>query len=65
MKSVARPGGRTAKAEADDAQATEGHAARQALRREAERLALRVAGERKMSASLASVLAGSVRSPSR
>ncbi|MET7245511.1 LarC family nickel insertion protein [Methylobacterium sp. EM32] len=40
VKSVARPGGRTAKAEADDALATEGHAARQALRREAERLAL-------------------------
>ncbi|KTS20435.1 hypothetical protein NS228_27870 [Methylobacterium indicum] len=40
VKSVARPGGRTAKAESDDALATEGHAARQALRREAERLAL-------------------------
>ena len=40
VKSVERPGGRTAKAEADDAQTTEGHAARQALRREAERLAL-------------------------
>ena len=40
VKSVARPGGRTAKAESDDALTTEGHAARQALRREAERLAL-------------------------
>ncbi|GJD49539.1 Pyridinium-3,5-bisthiocarboxylic acid mononucleotide nickel insertion protein [Methylobacterium crusticola] len=40
VKTVERPGGRTAKAEADDALAQEGHAARAALRREAERLAL-------------------------
>ncbi|ACA18177.1 protein of unknown function DUF111 [Methylobacterium sp. 4-46] len=39
VKSVERPGGRTAKAEADDA-AGEGHAARAALRRAAERRAL-------------------------
>ncbi|RVU18178.1 LarC family nickel insertion protein [Methylobacterium oryzihabitans] len=40
VKLVGRPGGRTAKAEADDALAHEGHAARARLRREAERLAL-------------------------
>lgn len=40
VKVVHRPGGATAKAEADDALAAEGHAARAALRREAERLAL-------------------------
>ncbi|SEI01012.1 hypothetical protein SAMN02799636_04902 [Methylobacterium sp. 275MFSha3.1] len=40
VKIVARPGGRTAKAEADDARDRAGHAARAALRREAERLAL-------------------------
>ena len=44
VKTVVRPGGATAKAEADDARAGEGagegHAARAALRREAERLAL-------------------------
>lgn len=40
VKIVARPGGRTAKAEADDARGRAGHAARAALRREAERRAL-------------------------
>ena len=40
VKVVERPGGRTAKAEADDVLATEGHTARAALRREAERTAL-------------------------
>ncbi len=40
VKSVERPGGRTAKAEADDALAGEGHAGRAALRRDAERLVL-------------------------
>ncbi len=40
VKVVDRPGGRTAKAEADDARAHAGHATRAALRREAERLAL-------------------------
>lgn len=40
VKSVERPGGRTAKAEADDALTEEGHAARAALRRKAERTAL-------------------------
>lgn len=40
VKVVDRPGGRTAKAEADDARDAAGHAARAALRREAERLAL-------------------------
>ncbi|WP_342163769.1 LarC family nickel insertion protein [Methylobacterium sp. SD21] len=40
VKRVARPGGRTAKAEADDALAGEDHAARARLRRAAERIAL-------------------------
>ncbi|MCJ2135289.1 LarC family nickel insertion protein [Methylobacterium sp. J-026] len=40
VKVVDRPGGRTAKAEADDAQDQAGHAARATLRREAERRAL-------------------------
>lgn len=40
VKSVERPGGRTAKAEADDALAEKGHAARAALRRKAEHAAL-------------------------
>ena len=40
VKAVERPGGRTAKAEADDALAEEGHAARATLRRKAERVAL-------------------------
>jgi uncharacterized protein (TIGR00299 family) protein len=40
VKVVERPGGRTAKAEADDARGHAGHAVRAALRREAERLAL-------------------------
>ncbi len=40
VKRVARPGGRTAKAEADDALAGEDHAARARLRRTAERIAL-------------------------
>ena len=40
VKTVERPEGRTAKAEADDVLAEEGHAARASLRREAERLAL-------------------------
>ncbi|MEE7490731.1 LarC family nickel insertion protein [Methylobacterium oryzae] len=40
VKIVDRPGGRTAKAEADDARDRAGHAMRVALRREAERLAL-------------------------
>ncbi len=40
VKTVARPGGRTAKAEADDALAGEGHAARARLRRTAEGIAL-------------------------
>ena len=40
VKTVERPGGRTAKAEADDAMAHETHAARAAVRLEAERLAL-------------------------
>lgn len=43
VKTVDRPGGRTAKAEADDAVMQETHAARSALRREAERLALKEA----------------------
>ena len=46
VKVVGRPGGATAKAEADDALATEGHAARAALRREAEAIALREFRER-------------------
>ena len=41
VKTVERPGGRTAKAEADDALRHETHAVRTGLRREAERLALR------------------------
>jgi len=40
VKRVARPGGRTAKAEADDALVGEDHAARARLRRTAERIAL-------------------------
>jgi uncharacterized protein (TIGR00299 family) protein len=40
VKSVERPGGRTAKAEADDVLAQDGHAARVALRREAEQAVL-------------------------
>lgn len=40
VKRVARPGGRTAKAEADDALSGEDHAARARLRRAAERIAL-------------------------
>ncbi|MCJ2067103.1 LarC family nickel insertion protein [Methylobacterium sp. J-088] len=40
VKVVDRPGGRTAKAEADDSRDHAGHAARAALRRAAERLAL-------------------------
>ena len=40
VKTVERPGGRTAKAEADDALGHETHARRARLRREAERLAL-------------------------
>ena len=40
VKTVARPGGRTAKAEADDAVASDGHAARTDLRLKAERAAL-------------------------
>jgi uncharacterized protein (TIGR00299 family) protein len=40
VKTVERPGGRTAKAEADDALSSEGHAARVDLRLEAERAAL-------------------------
>ncbi len=40
VKSVERPGGRTAKAEADDALPEDSHAARAALRRKAERVAL-------------------------
>ncbi|MCJ2073269.1 LarC family nickel insertion protein [Methylobacterium sp. J-030] len=40
VKVVDRPGGRTAKAEADDARDHAGHATRATLRREAERLAL-------------------------
>lgn len=40
VKTVSRPGGATAKAEADDALAHEGHAARESLRRAAEQLAL-------------------------
>jgi pyridinium-3,5-bisthiocarboxylic acid mononucleotide nickel chelatase len=40
VKVVDRPGGRTAKAEADDARDQAGHAARATLRREAERRAL-------------------------
>ncbi len=40
VKTVERPGGRTAKAEADDALGHETHAGRARLRREAERLAL-------------------------
>jgi uncharacterized protein (TIGR00299 family) protein len=40
VKTVERPGGRTAKAEADDALAGEDHAARARLRRTAERIAL-------------------------
>jgi hypothetical protein len=45
VKTVARPGGRTAKAEADDALAGEGHAARASLRRAAERIALERGGK--------------------
>ena len=45
VKIVDRPGGRTAKAESDDALAHETHATRAAARREAERLALRQAGD--------------------
>ncbi|AIQ89475.1 LarC family nickel insertion protein [Methylobacterium oryzae] len=45
VKVVDRPGGRTAKAEADDARDHAGHAARARLRREAERLALTVPEE--------------------
>ena len=41
VKVVDRPGGRTAKAEADDAVAPENHATRASLRRAAEALALR------------------------
>ncbi len=44
VKTVERPGGRTAKAEADDALDHETHAVRAGLRREAERLALLDAG---------------------
>ncbi len=40
VKTVERPGGRTAKAEADDALLGEDHAARARLRRTAERIAL-------------------------
>ncbi|AWN36246.1 LarC family nickel insertion protein [Methylobacterium radiodurans] len=40
VKTVMRPGGPTAKAEADDALSQEGHAARESLRRAAERIAL-------------------------
>jgi hypothetical protein len=40
VKIVDRPGGRTAKAEADDARDHPGHAVRATLRREAERRAL-------------------------
>lgn len=40
VKSVERPGGRTAKAEADDLLAQDGHAARVALRQEAEQAVL-------------------------
>ena len=40
VKSVDRPGGRTAKAESDDVLAQDGHAARAALRREAEQVVL-------------------------
>lgn len=47
VKVVDRPGGRTAKAEADDARDHAGHAARAALRREAERRALGRAPEQK------------------
>jgi pyridinium-3,5-bisthiocarboxylic acid mononucleotide nickel chelatase len=46
VKTVERPGGATAKAEADDATALDGHAARAGLRREAERLALSLDEER-------------------
>jgi uncharacterized protein (DUF111 family) len=45
VKIVDRPGGRTAKAESDDALAHETHAVRTAVRREAERLALVRDGE--------------------
>ena len=45
VKTVERPGGRTAKAEADDARAQDTHAARAELRREAERRALAAAGK--------------------
>jgi hypothetical protein len=41
VKTVDRPGGPTAKAEADDALMQETHAARAKLRREAESLALK------------------------
>ncbi len=44
VKVVDRPGGRTAKAESDDALAHETHAARARARREAESLALRQDG---------------------
>ncbi|MBE7244456.1 MAG: LarC family nickel insertion protein [Actinomycetospora chiangmaiensis] len=45
VKTVARPGGRTAKAEADDALAGEDHAARARLRRAAEGIALEQEGK--------------------
>jgi hypothetical protein len=45
VKTVARPGGRTAKAEADDALSGEDHAARARLRRAAEGLALEQEGK--------------------
>lgn len=45
VKTVDRPGGRTAKAEADDALAGEDHAARARLRRTAERIALEREGK--------------------
>lgn len=45
VKTVARPGGRTAKAEADDALAGEDHASRLRLRRTAERIALEREGK--------------------
>lgn len=45
VKTVARPGGRTAKAEADDVLAGEDHASRLSLRRTAERIALEREGK--------------------
>jgi uncharacterized protein (DUF111 family) len=45
VKTVERPGGRTAKAEADDAMSHITHAARAGLRREAERLSLEMEGD--------------------